>query len=62
MIEEATYYRTIGKLRYEKILDLTMSEEENEQAVKDAKLKYRKVRKIKHVNGYFQLFVAIRKG
>lgn len=38
--------------------DLIMGDTENESAIKEAKAKYQRVRKIKHPDGFYQLFVS----
>lgn len=51
-------YRNIGGRKMENYSDLCMTEEENEKIIKEAKEIYKYVRKIKHPEGYHQLFVA----
>lgn len=48
--------------RYENYADLlNMDEADNKKIVDEAKELYKSVRKIKHPDGYYQLFVSDRK-
>lgn len=51
-------YRNIKGVRYMNFADLYLSDEENEELIKEAKSQYNKIKKVKHFEGYYQLFVA----
>ncbi|MCB9047680.1 MAG: hypothetical protein H6550_16215 [Chitinophagales bacterium] len=58
MKHQSDCYRTINGVRMVNYADLCMTDERNAGMIKEAKELYRKVRKIKHPAGYYQLFVA----
>lgn len=57
MKHQTQCYRTINGVKMMNYCDLIMSDEENEKIIKEAKEKFKRVRKIKHPAGYHQLFV-----
>lgn len=51
-------YRNINGVRYTNHADLIYSDAENSKVIAEARSQFRSVRKIKHPDGYYQLFVA----
>lgn len=58
MKHQQNRYRVINGIKMLNYCDLIMGDVENEVAVKEAKAKYQYVRRIKHPDGFYQLFVA----
>lgn len=54
---QSNCYRVLNGEKFINWCDLIFEDEENERIIKEARQKFRKVRKIKHVDGYYQLFV-----
>jgi hypothetical protein len=54
---QSNCYRNIKGVRYENYSDLIYGDEDNERIIKQAQALYKLVRKIKHPDGYYQLFV-----
>lgn len=55
---QSACYRNIGGVKYTNYCDLIYGDEENARMITTAKSLYHLVRKIKHPDGYYQLFVA----
>jgi predicted Zn-ribbon and HTH transcriptional regulator len=58
MKHQANCYRTFSGIRYTNFADLIFSDAENQKTIDEAKHKFSSVKKIKHPEGYHQLFVA----
>ena len=58
MKHQAKRYRTINGIKMFNYCDLIMCDVENKATIKEAREKYQYVRKIKHPEGFYQLFVS----
>lgn len=59
MKHQGNCYRNIGGKKYTNYADLIMGEVENAQVIQEARATGRSVRKIKHPEGYYQLFLEV---
>jgi len=58
MKHQCQCYRNLNGKKYTNYCDLIMDEEENQKVIEEARAQFDSVRKIKHPEGYYQLFVA----